>query len=309
MKINTKIKVIGVGGAGSNTVSRLFLSKIEGVELIALNTDAQDLKKTKAHQKLRIGKNLTKGLGAGMNPEIGRKAAEESRGEISQILKDTDMVFINAGLGGGTGSGASPVVAEVAKNRKVLTVAVVTTPFSFEGLQRRVIAKAALENLKNKVDALLTISNDKILSLIDKNTTLISAFLTCDEILKTAIQGISDLILVPGLINVDFADVKAILENSGTALFGEGRAKGEKRATEAALSAINSPLLDFSVKGAKGVLFNVSGGKLSLSEIETVAEIITQNVDKSAKIIFGAVEDKKLPKEEIKITLLATGVS
>ena len=304
----TKIKVVGVGGSGSNTVSRLFRSKIQGVDLIALNTDLQDLKKAKANLKIQIGKNLTKGLGSGMNPGIGEKAAEEQREEIAQVLKGSDMVFITYGLGGGTGTGAGPVIAEIARMQKILTVAVVTKPFSFEGAPRMKIANQGLENLRDKVDTLVVIPNDKILSLVDQNTTLLSAFWLCDETLRQAVQGISDLILVPGIINVDFADVKAIMTNSGQAFFGQGKAKGEKRIEQACNQAINSSLADFSIRGAKGVLFNISGGDdLSLTETDQAAKIITKNVDSQAKIIFGAVKDSKLKKGEVKIMVIATG--
>ena len=306
--MTTKIKVVGIGGSGSNAISRMAGSKIQGVDLIALNCDAQDLQKTQAHQKLQIGKDLTRGLGAGMNPEIGRKAAEESREEIEEILKGSDMVFITCGLGGGTGSGASPVVAEIAKRQGALTIAVVTKPFSFEGSQRLKIAQKSLEILKDKVDTLLIIPNDKVLSLVNKDTTLINAFYLCDGILRSAVQGISDLIVLPGIINIDFADVKTIMVNSGPALFGMGTAKGEKRAEQAAQLAVNSPLLDFSIKGAKGILFNVSGNDdLSLTEIDEVAKVITRTTEPKAKIIFGAVRDKRLKKGEIKVTVIATG--
>lgn len=308
MKSNAKIKVVGVGGAGCNAVSRMSACKIQGVDLIAINCDIQDLKKTKVSLKLRIGKNLTQGLGAGMNPEVGRKAAEESRTEIQEVLKNSDMVFITGGLGGGTGTGASPLVAEVAKDLGALTIAVVTKPFSFEGAYRAQVAEKGLEELKNKVDTLLVIPNNKILSLIDRNTTIISAFWACDEILRQAVQGITDLIFRPGIINVDFADIKTIMKNAGSALFGQGRAKGERRVETAVGLAVNSPFVDFSIKGAKGVLFNVTGGQdLSLAEIDTAAKIITKNIDSRAKVIFGAVQDNKLPKGEIKITVIATG--
>ncbi|MBZ9569836.1 cell division protein FtsZ [Patescibacteria group bacterium] len=307
-KIKTKIKVVGIGGSGSNAITRMMKSKIEGVDLIAMNTDLQDLKITRAHFKLRIGKNLTKGLGTGMNPEIGRKAAEEQGKEISEILKGTDMVFITCGLGGGSGTGGSPVIAEIAKKQGALTVAVVTKPFSFEGIFRKNIAKAGLKELKERVDSLISISNDKLLSVLDPNISLSNAFWICDDILKQAVQGISDLILLPGIINVDFADVKAVLKNSGTALFGIGRARGQKRAEEAAIRAINSPLLDMSCKGAKGVLFNISGGRdISLSEIDEVAKVITQEINPEAKVIFGAVQSERLKKGEIKVTVIATG--
>lgn len=306
--MKTKIKVVGIGGSGCNAISRMMKSKVKGIDLIAIDTDVQDLKKTRAHFKIRMGKNLTEGLGAGMNPEIGRRAAEEQREEITKLLKGSDMIFITCGLGGGSGTGASPVVAEIAKKQGVLTVAVVTKPFSFEGIFRQNIAEDGLKKLKEKVDSLIPISNDKLLSILDPNTSLLSAFWACDDILRQAVQGISDLILLPGIINVDFADVKAVLQNSGTALFGIGRARGQKRAEEAALGAINSPLLDISYKGADGVLFNISGGKdISLSEIDEVAKVITQRINPEAKVIFGAVQNEKLRKGEIKVTVIATG--
>jgi len=308
MNPNTKIKVVGVGGAGSNAVSRMVAAKIQGVEMSVINCDAQDLQKAKASQKLRIGRNLTKGLGAGMNPEIGRLAAEENKEEISQLLSGADMVFIAAGLGGGTGTGAAPVVADCAKELGALVVGVVTTPFSFEGSYRAQLAKKGLEALKGKVDTLLIIPNDKVLTQGNKNRSLIEAFWACDEVLRQAVQGITDLILLPGIINVDFADVKTIMKDSGPAFFGMGKSKGEQRVETAVNLAINSPLLDFSIKGAKGILFNVSGGDdLSLSEIDRAAKIITERADSRAKVIFGAVNDKKLQKGEMKITVIATG--
>ena len=308
MTPNTKIKVVGVGGAGSNAVSRMKSSKIQGVDLMALNCDAQDLQRAKADLKLRIGRNLTQGLGAGMNPEIGRLAAEEQKEEIGQLLKDADMVFVTCGLGGGTGTGASPVVAEIAKNLGALVVAVVTTPFSFEGIFRAQVAKNGLELLKNKVDTLLVIPNDKILLQGDKNTTLLSAFWACDEVLRQAVQGITDLILPSGIINIDFADLRTIMQDSGQAFFGQGRARGERRVETAVNLAVGSPLLDFSIGGAKGILINISGGEdLSLQEIAEASRIITKNAATQAKVIFGAVHDPKLQKGEIKITVIATG--
>jgi cell division protein FtsZ len=306
--MNTKIKVVGVGGSGSNTISRMKKCKIKGVELIAINTDAQDLSKTKADLKLRIGRKATQGLGTGMNPEIGRKSALENRDEIAEILKDSDMIFVTYGAGGGTGTGAGPVIAETAKELGALTLAVVTRPFSFEGQVRQKFAENGIKRLKEKVDTLISISNDKLLSTLDPNTSLLNAFWVCDDILRQAVQGISDLILLPGIINVDFADVKAIMQNAGSALFGVGRAQGEGRIEKAAISAINSPLLDISMKGAKGVLFNVSGGKdISLAEIDRAAKVITQEINPEAKVIFGAVQNEKLKKGEIKITVIATG--
>ena len=308
MKSLTKIKVVGVGGSGSNAVSRMSKCKIKGIELVAVNTDAQDLTKAKADLKLRIGRKVTQGLGTGMDPEIGRKSALENKQEISDILKGADMIFITYGAGGGTGTGAGPIIAEIAKESGALTLAVVTKPFSFEGQVRQKVAENGIKRLKEKVDTLITISNDKLLSTLAPNTPLLSAFWVCDDILRQAVQGISDLILLPGIINVDFADVRAIMANAGSAIFGVGRAQGEGRAEKAALSAINSPLLELSVKGAKGILFNVSGSRdVSLSEINQVAKTITEEVNPEARVIFGAVQDEKLKKGEIKVTVIATG--
>lgn len=302
-----RIKVIGVGGSGGNAVDRMVAAKIQGVDFIAVNTDAQDLHQCTASQKLLIGKNLTKGLGTGMNPEVGRQAAEESRDDIQEIVKDTDMVFVTCGLGGGTGSSVSPVIAEAARSLGALTVAVVTKPFSFEGLQRARIADESWMQLKDKVDALITIPNDKLLHLIDKNTSLLDAFAIVDDVLKQGVQGISDLIVMPGIVNVDFADVETIMQESGSALMGIGRATGEDRALEAAKLAVNSPLLDISIEGARGVLFTVSGGDLTMAEVNEAAKVITESIDQEAKIIFGAVHDEKLNKGEIKVTVIATG--
>ena len=309
--MNPKIKVVGIGGSGGNAVSRMKKSKIEGVELIAINTDYQDLKKIKADLKLRIGKKTTQGLGTGMNPEIGKASAEEQRKEIEEILKGSDLVFLTGGLGGGTFTGAAPVVAEIAKNLGILTLAICTLPFSFEGNYRRKIALAGKEKLRDKVDALISIENDKLLENLDPKTSLITAFWLCDDILREGVKGISDLIILPGIINVDLASVKTILKDSGTALFGMARAAGEKRAEMAAKAAITSPLLDISPKGAKGILFNVSGGQdLSLSEIEEIGRILTQEINPQAKVIFGASQrgpDEKLRKGEIKVTVIVTG--
>lgn len=305
--MKAKIKVVGVGGSGGNAVSRMFRCKIKGVELLAFNTDIQDLQETRAHLKLRLGRKITRGLGTGMNPEIGKNAAEENKEEISEILKGSDMIFITYGTGGGTGTGAGPVVAEIAKNLGILTIAIVTKPFSFEGAFRQKLAETGLRKLKEKVDTLLAIKNDKLLEILDPKTTIANAFWICDDILRQAVQGISDLIVLPGIINVDFADVKAIMKEGGPALFGIGKAKGEKRAETAARLALTSPLLDISCKGAKGVLFNVSGGKdIALSEIDTVARVITQEINPEAKVIFGAVQDEKLKIGEIKVTVIAT---
>ncbi|MDP3882596.1 MAG: cell division protein FtsZ [Candidatus Staskawiczbacteria bacterium] len=300
------IKVIGVGGSGSNTVSRMARFNIVGVELQAINTDAQALHFAKAEKKILIGKNITYGLGTGMDADLGREAVIESKQEIEKTLEGADMVFVTCGLGGGTGSGASPAVAEIAKNLGILTIAVVTTPFSFEGEQRKKISESALEKLKDKVDSLLVISNDKLLKIIDEKTTVSNAFLICDDVLSQAVQSITDLILVPGIINIDFASVVSILKESGRAMFGTGKASGEKRAVQAAQKAISSPLLDFSIQGAKGVLFNAAGQDITLSEIQEAAGIITKNVDPKAQIIFGAIKDASLKKGEIKISVIAT---
>lgn len=303
-----KIKVVGVGGSGGNAIDRMVDANIKGVEYVAINTDAQALHQSSATEKVHIGKNLTKGLGAGMNPEVGRQAAEENRDEIQEVLKGSHMVFVACGLGGGTGSGASPIVAESAKEVGALTVGVVTKPFTFEGAQRKAIANEALENLKDRVDALITIPNDKLLSIIDKKTTLVNAFRIVDDVLRQGVQGISDLITKPGIVNVDFADVRAILENSGSALMGIGIASGENRAAQAAKSAINSPLLELSIDGAKGVLFNVTGSSdMTMLEINEAANIITEAIDPNAKVIFGAVMDDQVRKGEVQITVVATG--
>ncbi len=303
-----RIKVVGVGGSGGHGISRMIETKLKGVEFVAINTDAQDLHQNRAQEKVHIGKNLTKGLGAGMNPDIGRQAAEENREEIQEVLKGADMVFVTCGLGGGTGTGAAPIVAETAKELGALTVAVVTKPFAFEGAQRRAIADEGLENLKERVDTLITIPNDKLLQIIDKKTTLINSFKIVDDVLRQGVQGISDLITKPGIVNVDFADVKAIMANSGSALMGIGLGSGENRAAEAARAAINSPLLELSIDGAKGVLFNVSGcSDLTMLEINEAANIITESIDPNAKVIFGAVIDDSIRKGEIQITVVATG--
>lgn len=303
-----RIKVVGVGGGGNNAISRMIDAKIRGVEFVAINTDAQALHHSKAQEKVHIGKNLSKGLGAGMNPEIGRQAAEENRDEIQEVLKGADMVFVTCGLGGGTGSGAAPIIAETAKELGALTVAVVTKPFSFEGAQRKTIADEAMQNLKDRVDSLITIPNDKLLSIIDRKTTLINAFRIVDDVLRQGVQGISDLITKPGIVNVDFADVRAIMSDSGSALMGIGISSGETRASEAAKAAINSPLLELSIDGAKGVLFNISGSSdLTMLEINEAANIITESIDPNAKVIFGAVVDDQVKKGEIHITVVATG--
>jgi cell division protein FtsZ len=303
-----RIKVVGVGGGGNNAISRMMEANLKGIDFIAINTDAQDLHHCKVPEKLHIGKNLTRGLGAGMNPDVGRQAAEENKDELQDILKNSDMVFVTCGLGGGTGTGAAPIIAEAAREAGALTVAVVTKPFAFEGLQRKKIAEEGLKNLKNQVDTIITIPNDKILSAIDKKILLLDSFKIADDILLQGVQGISDLITTPGIVNVDFADVKAIMENTGPSLMGIGRASGENRATEAAKQAINSPLLELSIDGARGVLFNVSGGAdLTMMEINEAADVITESIDPDAKVIFGAITDESLKKGEIKVTVIATG--
>src|SRR3990167_8285478 len=303
-----RIKVVGVGGGGNKAIQRMMASKIHGVEFVAVNLDAQDLNIANAPTKILIGKNITRGLGAGMNPEIGQKAAQENKDEISEALKGSDMVFITAGLGGGTGTGAAPVVAEISRDLGALTIGVVAKPFSFEGMERMRIAEEGWAQLRDKVDALITISNDRLLSIIDRKTPLLEAFHKVDDVLHQGVQGISDLITIPGIINVDFADVRTIMQNSGSALMGIGMASGEDRAIDAAKAAINSPLLDISIDGARGVLFNVSGGAdLAMAEISEAAKIITASIDPNAKVIFGAVQDDTLKKGEIQVTVIAAG--
>lgn len=303
-----RIKVLGVGGSGKNALNHMINSKVKGVDFIAVNTDAQDLHNSLAPRKIHIGKNVTKGLGAGMNPDIGRKAAEETQEELRECIKGADMVFVAGGEGGGTFTGAGPVVARIAKEMGALTIAVVTRPFSFEGQNRMRNADRGLDELRASVDALVVIPNDKIISIIGKDTTAKNAFGMCDEVLKQAVEGISDLITTPGFINVDFADIRAILENAGSALMGVGTATGDKRAEEAARAAINSPLIDLSIHGAKGVLFSIAGGDdLTMFEIQEAAKIVTESVDPNAKVIFGTVFDNKLKKNEIKVTVIASG--
>ena len=305
-----KIKVVGVGGGGGNAIDRMRKELFKGVDFIAINTDTQDLEICRADVKIHIGKNLTKGLGTGMNPDLGRQAAEETRAEIVEAIKGADLVFITAGLGGGTGSGGAPVVAEAAKEMGALTIAVVTKPFSFEGAQRSRIAQEALVKLKDKVDTLIVVPNDRIFTVIEKDATLVKAFEVVDDILRYAIQGIAELIAMPGIVNVDFADVKAIMENAGTALVGIGLGSGQDRATTAVTQAINSPLLEVSIEGAKGVLFGVSGSKdLRMNEINEIARTISEAVDPAAKIIFGAYHDRNMKAGQIKVTIVATGFS
>jgi cell division protein FtsZ len=303
-----RIRVIGVGGSGNNAVNHMVSSKIKGVEFIAINSDAQDLHHSLAKKKIHIGKNLTRGLGAGGNPDMGRRAAEETREEIANSLKGSDMIFITGGMGGGTGTGAAPVVAKIARDSGALTVGVVTKPFLFEGQERMRLALQGIEELKKEVDALITIPNDRLLAIVDKETTVKNAFAMCDDILKHAVEGIADLITMPGIINVDFADIRSVMENAGSALMGIGTSTGEKRAEEAARSAINSPLLEVSITGAKGVLFAIAGGDdLGMLEIQDAARIITESIDPHAKVIFGAIKDEKLKKNEVKVTVIATG--
>ena len=303
-----RIKVVGVGGSGGNAVNHMIASKVKEVGFIVMNTDTQDLHKSLADRKIHLGKNLTKGLGAGMNPEIGKKAAEETKSEIQDILKGTDMVFIACGMGGGTGTGAAPIVARAAKEQGILTVAVVTKPFFFEGQHRQRLAEQGIKELEKEVDAIVIIPNDRLSAITEKETTLKDAFAMSDDILRQAVEGISDLITTPGIINVDFADIKAIMSDAGSALMGIGRAAGDNRAEEAALKAINSPLLEISINGARGVLFSVAGGEdLGLQEVQSAAKIITESIDKDARVIFGTTKDEKLKKGEIQITVIATG--
>ncbi|MCR4274996.1 MAG: cell division protein FtsZ [Candidatus Campbellbacteria bacterium] len=303
-----RIKVVGIGGSGLNAVNHMISEKVRGVEFISINTDAQDLHHSNAKKKIHIGKNLTKGLGAGMDPGVGRRAAEETKEEIQEALKGADMVFVACGLGGGTGTGAAPTVAQVARELGALVIGVVTKPFSFEGLQRQRIAQQGVDELKKEVDSLIVIPNDRLFNVIQKDTTLKNAFSMCDEVLRQAVEGIADLITMPGIVNLDFADIRAVLQNTGSALMGIGLGTGERRAVEAAQQAINSPLLDVSVTGAKGVLFTISGSDdLTMMEVHDAAKVITENVDKEAKIIFGAVKDDRLKKNEVKVTVIASG--
>lgn len=301
------IKVIGVGGGGNNAVNRMIQAGLKGVHFIAVNTDAQALGLSFVDHKIQIGAKLTKGLGAGGDPEIGLKAAQESREELTQALRGADMVFVTAGMGGGTGTGGTPVVAEVAKEVGALTVGVVTRPFTFEGRKRASQAEKGIQELKSKVDTLITIPNDRLLQVVDRDTSINEAFRIADDVLRQGVQGISDLIAVPGLINLDFADVKTIMMETGSALMGIGSARGENRAAEAARIAISSPLLETSIEGAKGVLLNITGGSnLGLFEVNEAAEIVSQAADPEANIIFGAVIDESLD-DEVKVTVIATG--
>lgn len=303
-----RIKVVGVGGSGTNAVNHMVESKVRGVEFIAMNTDAQHLHHSLASKKIHIGKNLTRGLGTGMDPEIGRKAAEESLEDIQNVIKGADMVFVSCGLGGGTGTGAAPVVAKVAKDQGALTVAVITRPFFFEGKNRMTLADRGMEDLRKEVDAIIAIPNDRLMNIITKDTTAVSAFAMCDEILRQAVEGISNTITSPGLINVDFADIRSVMQNAGSALMGIGSASGENRAVEASKAAINSPLLDLSIHGARGVLFTIAGGSdLTMHEIQEAAKVVTESIDSDARVIFGTIRDEKIKKGEVKVTVIACG--
>ncbi len=302
------IKVVGVGGGGGNAVSRMRRDFIRGVDFIAINTDHQDLDQCGVSHKIYIGKSLTKGLGTGMNPDLGRQAAEETRSEIAEALKGADLVFVTAGLGGGTGTGASPVVAEVAKQSGALTIAVATKPFAFEGSQRERVAREGLVKLKDKVDAIIAVPNDRIFSIINKDTPLIKAFEAIDDVLRGALKGIVDLIAAPGIINVDFADVRNIIQDAGVSVISVGMCQGADRAVNAVNLALNSPLLEVSAEGAKAVLLGISGGRdMKMNEVNDAAKAISQVVDPGARIIFGAYHDRDIKKNHIRVTLIATG--
>ena len=301
------IKVIGVGGAGNNAVNRMLDLGIKNVDFIAVNTDRQALQKSKANTKIQIGEKITRGLGAGANPDVGAQSAEESKQEITEVLRGADMVFVTAGMGGGTGTGAAPTVAGLAKEMGILTIGVVTKPFTFEGKKRLAQAERGIESLKGKVDTLIVIPNDKLLQVIDRKTSMAEAFMMADDILRQGVQGISDLITVTGAINLDFADVKTIMQNTGMAHMGIGFASGENKAEDAAKQAIQSPLLETTIEGARGVIINVTGGiDLGLQEVNTAAELIQRSVDPEANIIFGTVVDESM-NDEIQITVIATG--
>jgi cell division protein FtsZ len=301
------IKVIGIGGGGSNAVNRMIRAEMMGVEFIAVNTDAQALLQSDAPHKIRIGDKLTRGLGAGADPGVGQRAAEEDSEKIYEALKDADMIFITAGMGGGTGSGAAPIIAEIAKDLGALTVGVITKPFSFEGVRRKLVAEQYSEGLKEKVDTLITIPNDRLREVVDKKTSILDAFRVVDDVLRQGVQGISDLITVPGLINLDFADVKTIMRDAGSSMMGIGIGTGENRAVEAARAAVMSPLLEVNIQGAKGILFNVTGGSdLGLFEVNEAAEVIKEAADPEANIIFGTVIDDRM-RDEVKVTVIATG--
>ena len=303
-----RIRVVGIGGSGVNAINHMVNSKVKGVEFIAINSDAQDLHRSLAKRKIHIGKNLTRGLGTGMNSDLGRRAAEETRQEIQESLQGSDMVFITCGMGGGTGTGAAPIIAKIAKELGALTIAVVTKPFSFEGAQRARLADEGLLGLKKEVDAFIVIPNDKILSIVDQQTSAKSAFAMCDEVLRQAVEGVSDIITTPGDINTDFNDIRTVMENAGPALMGIGIAENDGRATEAATRAVNSPLLSVSINGAKGILFVVAGSDdLGILEIQEAAKVINESTDKDARIIFGMMRDEKMKKGQIRIIVIATG--
>lgn len=303
-----RIRVVGVGGSGGNAVNHMVTSNVVGVDFIAVNTDSQDLHKSKAKKKIHVGKSLTRGLGTGMNSEIGKQAAEETREEIQDALKGSDMVFVTCGMGGGTGTGAAPVVAKIARDLGALAVGVVTKPFAFEGAHRMRLAEAGIAELRKAVDAIIIIPNERLLAIVNRDTGIKNAFALCDDILKQAVEGISDLITTTGIINVDFADVRTIMQNAGSALMGIGVAMGEKRAEQAARAAINSPLLEVSIHGAKGVLFSIAGGEdLGMLEIQDAANVITEAIDPDAKVIFGTVTDETLKKGQVRVTVIATG--
>ena len=304
VETSARIRVIGIGGSGKNATNHMIEGKVHDIDFIVMNTDTQDLHNSLAEKKIHIGKNLTRGLGAGMNPEIGKQAAEETKAEIQDAIKGSDMVFITCGLGGGTGTGAAPA----SKEQGILTVAVVTKPFFFEGNMRGRIAEEGLRELEKEVDAIIVIPNDKLLQLAGKEMGFRDAFALCDDVLQQAVEGISDLITTPGVINVDFADIRAIMADTGSALMGIGMGSGEGRATKAATEAINSPLLELSINGARGVLFAISGGDdLTIHEIQDAAKVITESIDKEAKVIFGTIRDERLKKGEVKVTVIATG--
>ena len=307
--IIANVKVIGIGGGGGNAITRMMNGdRPRGVEFCAINTDAQDLDYVSAHKRMYVGRALTKGLGAGMNPEIGKQAMEENRSEVSELLDGTDILFLTAGMGGGTGTGGIPVVAEIAREKGILTIAIVTKPFSFEGTQRMTVAQEGIARLKDKVDALVVIPNDKIFNLIDKETSVVKAFSHIDDILKNAVKAITELINMPGIINVDFADIRSILKDAGTTLIGIGTASGPERGIKAVEFAANSPLLEISIEGAKGVLFSIAGSKdLKMAEIHDIARAVSANLDSNAKVIFGAYYDKSLKDKNLKVTVVATG--
>lgn len=304
-----RIKVVGIGGGGGNAVSRMSRDFVRGIDFMAINTDHQDLDHCDVKKKIYIGRNLTRGLGTGMNPDLGKQAAEENRSEIAEALHGADLVFLAAGLGGGTGTGATPVVAEIAKQMGALTLAFVTKPFTFEGGQRERIAQDGILRLKDKVDALIIVPNDRIFTIISKDTPIVKAFEAIDDVLRHALQGIVEIVLTPGMINVDFADVKAILQDAGSAIVGVGIATGQDRATAAVEQALRSPLLEVNPEGAKGILFGISGRDLKMSEVNDAAKLVAQTADPTARIIFGAYHDKHLKEKQLKITLIATGFS